>query len=521
MFAAELAFAIPKAEMIAKRLQDSPPIQRPRLVYKNDFVVEADIISWHASPEGYSLKGNVIATHGSSFISADQAELDQTKMEATFVQGVRIIDPVGEITATKVTVDFNGDPKNPSGWNVKEAVALDVRGKAHEAKFTADAITKTVDRIRVNKASFWLGELHVPDFKLSFRSVVVKPGDFVSSNKATLQLGSGIKIPLPFFRQSLKPGGSESYLPKISFNSQFEPRIAFRNLFQIGDRAGLSVNASARLNRVPLTSATLAYSFRDGRSGQLPALRIDNPDGERFMDGFFDNVMIASPEVEAAGLGKSKSLLFFGSSFNGGSSVRPGEPVRFDRDWYGGFDWGETFGGVSVSAQLRYGTITNRKLRDPAHRLEFFPAIISPSLRIGGSGWMRLRADSAIFGTSEEYGWVRGMLEAGADLHEFLSVGVGYAESFDWGEPMFDADRLYSEHALHLRADLKLPATKFSVLVKYDFDRRSAYDVEFTLKQAIRSIEPFVSYRSFPGTLSFGVSVRMQKLLEALQKRGG
>lgn len=86
---------------------------------------------------------------------------------------------------------------------------------------------------------------------------------------------------------------------------------------------------------------------------------------------------------------------------------------------------------------------------------------------------------------------------------------------------MFDADRLYSEHALHLRADLKLPATKFSVLVKYDFDRRSAYDVEFTLKQAIRSIEPFVSYRSFPGTLSFGVSVRMQKLLEALQKRGG
>lgn len=509
--------------------QDPPPVAvlthneqgRPRIVYKGDVILEADSILWRASPLGYSLTGNVVATKGESEIRAESAELNQEAQRATFRTGVRIVDPVGTLTANVVTIDFSGDQGDPSVWRLDSAEALQIVAKAHEANVVAESISKTGDRIRIRNASAWLGEQKIPDFRVDFRDVVARPGLYVASNSASLRLGKGLRIPLPYFRQPLKRTDTGSIFPQFSVNGDLDPRFSFRNLFEIGDVAGVAVSYSTRLDRVAVSSISFAYSFLGADEDGVPIIQFYNPDGERFMNGYLDNVKVGSVQEENYLVGSRRAMGFVGSSFNVGSTARLGDPIRLDRDWFVGGEFGGALGDFNLGTQIRFGSIGNRRNRDMIERIEVFPSATTPQLRLTRGFTARLRSDGGLYFGDTDYGWIRGVAELGWSPHPFVSVAAGYLFSAEWGDPAFEADRLFSGRAVHLRTDLRLPATKFALLIKHDLDRNRTYDVEFIVKQVIRSVEPFFSYRSFPGTIAFGVSIRADKLLEALKKRAG
>src|SRR5581483_3329857 len=471
MFSADVAYAIPRVFRAIAQNIPALQVQRPRIVFEQSIVVEADSIQWHSDPLGYTLVGNVVATRGPTTIRAERAELDQTNKRVTFQNGVHVSDPVGTADAVQLTIEFTGDSENLSGWRLRDATGLNIVGKAHEANVKADSILRENDKIVVKDASAWLGDQNTPDFKLEFKEGVVHPGRYFAAKSASLVLGGKTRIPLPYFRQPLGRTDTGGLYPKISLTSNFEPRIAFNNIFEVGDRSGLSVSFSERMKRVPVFSSYYSFSLLPPVKDELPAVRVTNPDAERFTNGYLDDVNVDSSHAELESIGKPRALTFVGTSLNGGSSARPGHPIRLDRDWFVGAETGTTIAGCAFSTQIRFGNVTERIPRDVQNRLELYPSFLSRKLYFGDSVWIRARADAAMLFGDSQYSWVRVMGQIGMDCGKNLQLSAGYAAGSDFGTADFDMDRLYSEHAIHARADIILPATSLSILLKYDFDR--------------------------------------------------
>ena len=87
------------------------------------------------------------------------------------------------------------------------------------------------------------------------------------------------------------------------------------------------------------------------------------------------------------------------------------------------------------------------------------------------------------------------------------------------GEPTFDIDRLFATRAFHGRLDFDFGTTRLSFLTKYDLDRRKWYDNEIGLSQVAGPIEPFVTFREFPRTVTFGVRLRAEQAFDKLRQR--
>src|SRR5207247_7716510 len=120
----------------------------------------------------------------------------------------------------------------------------------------------------------------------------------------------------------------------------------------------------------------------------------------------------------------------------------------------------------------------------------------------------RCRADVGIFSGGGNYGWLRPLGAIVYKPNQQVQLSAGYFAAKEWGTPLFNDDRLYSNHAAHFRADLNFPATDISFLAKYDFDKKNFYDFEISIGQVAECIRPFVSYRKFPGAFAIGFTLR-------------
>jgi hypothetical protein len=89
----------------------------------------------------------------------------------------------------------------------------------------------------------------------------------------------------------------------------------------------------------------------------------------------------------------------------------------------------------------------------------------------------------------------------------------------EFGNPLFEIDRLYSRQNFNLRADYKRGPYTTSLIWKYDLDRRKWYDTEYSFALASGSFEPFIGGRLFPKTVVFGVRLRTQDIFDRLSSR--
>jgi hypothetical protein len=212
--------------------------------------------------------------------------------------------------------------------------------------------------------------------------------------------------------------------------------------------------------------------------------------------------------------------LFAGHSTNSVSNTRPEGAEELDRPYYFGAQGGGAFGGVSLTAQLRYGMVLERLSTERHQRAELMGTALSPTVSVGRNVELGLRTDVGVFtGQGVDFGWVRPMATLVARPSAEVTLGLGYFRSQEWGTALYDVDRLYSKKGLHFRIDFDFKATDISILLKYDFDRKELYDIEVALEQVMPVITPFISYREVPGTFAFGFKLRADNLLRALKSR--
>jgi hypothetical protein len=513
---------------VVRQQDEQVTVQRPRIV-SGKLTLEADRVHFNPATSLTELRGNVVATYEGARLSSVDAEINHETKQGWFRNTVRLEDELGILTASEIFLDWS-DPDTEKVKGHAKNVVLD----AYEAHFEAEEISLTGDGgARMEKAWFSTAPGY---YKLHLDGVLIRPGEFISAKKAVFELGKGLRVPIPFFRVNLNPRvtGIQTPVPKIDEN--FKLGYSWSQIVEIGNRATIHMNYRGGQDRIPSTNAQLIYEVAEPRRRspktqaeiQLDRLRAptnarllpNNPDLERFTDGYFDSVTVETPMQEANDVAKRHLILFAGRSTNVGTNTRIGEEIDFDRPWYVGTQGGGNFGGVSLNAQLRYGAIHERLSVDEHHRAEFLGTALSPEVSLGRNLTFGLRADLGVFtGEGTDFGWLRPMATVVARPSKELTLGLAYFRAQEWGTPLFTSDRLYSKKGLHFRVDLDFKATDISVLLKYDFDRQELYDIEVALEQVMPVITPFFSYRQVPGTFAFGFKLRADNLLRALKSR--
>ncbi|MBA3725653.1 MAG: LPS-assembly protein LptD [Armatimonadetes bacterium] len=478
--------------------------QRPRIV-SGKITLEADRVTHDVDGQITHLTGNVVATYEQTRLTADEAEIDTLKKEASFRKGVKLIDEVGTLEADEIYVNY---------LDKVHGYARGIRLKAYEAIFEGEELTFGDNTFRLKNAWFTTCLGH---YRILLKDVVIKPGRYVSARNSTLELGRGFRLPIPLFRVGLNRNETGIQSPVPSVEEDFKFGYRWENTLVFGDRTSFVYNQRGGQSRIPSINTTLSYNLSARDVGDIVVPR--NEERERFRDGYLDNVIVVDPKQEDEDIGQERTLAFVGHASNIRTRARPGDPEALDRPIFAGFEMARSLGPIKAEAQVRYGLVKERLTSQAINRMEGSATALLPDVSLGKKLALRFRADLGLFAGDQGYGWLRPLAALVFSPNEQMRLSAGYFSAATWGTPQFDNDRLYSTQAAHLRADFDFASTDLSLLLKYDFDRRRWYDFEVSFGQVMHCIRPFFSYRSFPGTIALGFTLRADKLFEALRRR--
>lgn len=500
------------------------PQDRPRLELRDPdrpegppVIVEFDKMTWDAAERIHRLSGNVVATYETLRLTSAEAEIDDTKKIARFRTGVTVVEPdLGTLSAEEITIRY---AKTAEGG--QEGIATGIVMDVFEGHFEATELRMRQGRFEMRGAKITMCDRENPDFLIGIDRISVVPERNAFARNAYLQLGRSVRVPVPFFNVGLNPQQTGFQLPQPDMGENFELGYRWRNVLQLSSQSAFLYEQNGKLDEEPYVNAQLAVTTKLRKGSEAKRMiAIRNEDRERFLNGYWDNVTTLTPEQEAESLSQDEIDFFVGRTTNFRTSARPGDRERIEREWYVGAQAAGDFGGLLAQANIRYGSIRSRDTLIEDERFEAFSTLLLPEWPLSDGLSLRVRADAAAFaGEASAYGWVRPMVGLISRPRPGITFSLGYFQAVDFGDALFNADRLYSEHGLHFRADFDLPATDISLLLKYDFDKADLYDVEVSVGQVAHCIRPFVTYRKFPGSFQFGFTLRADKLFDALKRK--
>lgn len=461
------------------------------------------------SPAVITFDQGVKAFYGPTVVSADKLTLylDSDARYGVAEGHVKIDDPVGTATADEITFNWmkhTGTGRNmmiQSGNVMLQAGSADIGATSWQLTNVyatpcgedKPLLAVRAPRIVVNEdlsARMYRPTIEVFGKKL----ITLRKYDYSRGTKSV-----GIGIP------SLSYSRSNGFALSEQLGFQLNEKTAFN--------AGLRVSARGKPSGDLLLTRSLL-------GGSEPATILPHSDfDERFNTSYFENIYVRSPEDERRFLSTKRLTVSVGAAVRE-SAVARKETTLFTKPIEAIVEEaGPIGGGLTQYGQLRLQRIAeegkpyqNRAVGTLSLSLPSFrpTSWLSTDVRLDGMGFA---------GEGKLFTWAHAQAGVTLEPAKALRLGVAYSIGKEFGEPFYEADRLYATHSLNLRGDLLLGPTKLSALFKYDTQRKSFYDREFFLSQVAGCIEPFFAYRTFPRTSSFGVRVRLDALYDAIERR--
>ncbi len=503
--------------------------QRP-ILRLGDVTIEADRAEFEIDERRQTFRGRVLLRYFETTVVADEAIVDAERGKVLLNGNLTLTDPFGIIRAT--TMEFDVREIREDGENDRYeflgGTARNVDVEAFEGRFRADllSVRPRIGRepgaitIHMEGVTATACDRETPDFEFRFKELQVHPGDVARWKGAEFRLGKGFKLPFPDYYATIGRQEAGLLLPQPTLSSGFRAGYRWRNLFEIGPAAQAMFEQSAAFDAVPSVNMHFAYALDGNRYDKRRPILIRNEDGERFKNGYWDNVTVREMRHEEESIAEGAMTAYIGRRTNVGSVQRLDTSLRFDREWFLGVQHSGKLGNASWQAQLDYGAVRPRLSSDGFRRFEGYATVLVPDVKLTEDVSFRVRGDlGTFFGNASGYSWFRPMVGLAYCPSKSLQVSLSYFKAQAFGTPQLDIDRLYSSHAIHLRTDVNLAATNLSVLLKYDFDRQQLYDIEIGLSQLMHCVRPYVAYRSSPGAISFGIQLEAQKLFESLSQR--
>ena len=456
-----------------------------------------------------------VLTYGETVLQADLVEIYPNGSPGVspgsgFAHGhVQLTDPVGNLSADEAS--FN--------W-IKHS------GQASKAVIKFEGIEVTAAKVQVEPGVWTLDGVRA-GFERG------RPIAYVLSSHAILRPGSGLtafgvdarllgtrvggvhRFDAPF-DPSHGLGGDHYPAPNWSGDTGFGLR--YRPRYLLDDRTAVAGTVSVTQTELPSYGVQIARSYlKAGETEGLvvPRSELDN----RFSFGYFDTVGIASPTDEHNGIGLQRYNVSVGAFYNVQAFDRKGDEVfakPFEATVERAFGTRQSFAVITDNTFQQIHVLGG----SDHDRLLDSTTVAFPLIRLAPKLTTRIRFDGAGFVNPQStFSWVQA--QAGLVYHPNaqLRFGVAYNAARQFGTPLYLADELYSLNTLDLRSDFEFGPHRLSLLAKYDTERRRWYDNEFALYQVIGPIEFFARYRTFPSQFVFGGQVRLDSVLNQIEKR--
>lgn len=456
----------------------------------------------------------VAARYGPTLIFADRLEIHNAPEDQYAIArgNVRIEDPEGLVKAQSAVIWF-GPQRGPDGQiAVADHVEVDLAG----VRVKAESVSIRPERWEFLNVEGTNCLRPIPLYTVRSKKVVIIPGKSGTAQNPRIKiLGKDIgSIPTRRFSLDKRAPGLE--MPSLSFDGK-RLGVRWRSGLLINDQSLLLGSFGSFSGDYPSYSLTYAHTFLPASvsSSQIVAR---NELNERFTFSYFDNIRVGSLNTTRSHTHNLRHSITAQSIWNTSSAARL-ERENFSKAIDVAYERSGPVGGLGTNFQLRAQSI-RRGGESFVERALFAGTLQAPPIQFAPGLQSDIRLD--LFGTAGErnaFGWARG--QAGLIYQPItqFTLGAAYISASEAGTPDFLADRLVSRHAVHLRGDLNLGPTKLSYLAKFDFDRNSWYDKEFSISQVIGCFEPFIVRREFPSDYAFGVRFRLDDFFDILERR--
>lgn len=450
--------------------------------------------------------GGVVARYGVTRLHSDTLTLYQNedRREGIAEGQVHLIDPDG--TARADRLQFSWKDQTASGSRVQ----IEMNGMYVAA-----------DSVEI-KPGEWvlLGAQAAPEagnrpvFGLKSPRVVYRPGQSGRAYRASFSVFGNRLITLPSYDFGGKRATDGFRIPSISFNNGWG--VNWRSSMLVDDRTRLGGGFRARKGDWPGAQAEVTRSFlpRNEPGTLRPPI---NDFAERFSYGYLDSLFVRRPADELELVGARRSSLTLATTYNQTMVARADDRL-YSKPFEAIWEEGRQVGGFGLLLNGRFQNIRD-ELGRRDDRAVVFASALAPSQALGNGLSTHLRVDSSAFLGRDRYQWTQAQAGLIFRPSPQLRMGAAYVLASQTGSPFLANDRLFAMRAFHGRVDVDFGATRVSLLSKYDFDRRKWYDNEIGFSQVAGPIEPFVVFREFPRTLSFGIRFRADEVFDRIQRR--
>lgn len=450
--------------------------------------------------------GGVLARYGPTTLHADKLTIYQTPthQEGIAEGSVRLDDPDGIIQAQHLQFDW-----------------LNGVGTGTMASVVMDGLFLKVETLEIKPGEWVMTNVKAapdgsarPLFDLKSPKVTYRPGRGGNARSASLSLGGTKLVTVPSYRFGGRRDQQGLRLPSFSYNQGLG--IAWRSSFGIDDRTGLTGDVRVKKGDRPGAAASITRSFLP--RNEPGTLRPPQSDiGERFSNGYLDSLFVRRPSEERDDLRSRRSSLTLGFTANQSPVGRKSDSLvtkPFDLV----FEEGRELAGFGLLGSVRYQSLQEDGGSNERRTLLSFAAL-APAVQIARGLHTHVRVDTNAYYGDNASAW--GQLQAGLIFNPTPKVrfGAAYVFGSQTGTPTFAIDELFTTRAFHGRVDFDFGPTKLSFLSKYDFERRTWFDNEIGLSQAVGPIEPFITFREFPRTVTFGVRLRAEQAFDRLRRR--
>lgn len=303
--------------------------------------------------------------------------------------------------------------------------------------------------------------------------------------------------------------------PRLTANADGQLGVSWGGNMLIDRRTLAGFSIGTRQGSYPAGSFALTRTFLD-RNQSEAKIKMRDDLGERFDGGWFDSVDVLSTNNDFKRLGQKRSTASLSTTINRGSTNWPGD-IRYSKPIELAYEHSDTVGKLAVFGDVRYQAMSAQG-EPTISRVSAYTAIATDEIRITQKVGGYARFDAAVYAGNKQFGWGRGM--AGLVYHAapWLDLGAVGVVASEFGEPTFEADRLYATTGAHFRADIKLGPTKASYLYKYDVGRKW-YDREWSVSQVAGCVEVYLQSREYPQSYRYGVKLRVDQFVDLIQSR--
>lgn len=470
-------------------------------------VVSSDSVKTNIADETTEFTGTVVATYGPTTVKANHAKAWNRENRAVLDGAVQVDDPEGQLTASRF--EFLWEARSGTGENVRARIdGIEIRAKSVHIQ---PGRWEFLDVVAGDPTSG-----HAV-YDLRSPRIVIRPGiDAVISQPKVDLLGRSFGR-LPSQRLSLVRGAPGLQLPSIGYRRGRDFGVSWQYGRLVDARTFVDGSFSSYQRARPAYAASIYRSVLRA-SDATAHFVVPSEFDEKFAFSWFENSNVRNPADEPTFLNRPRATVGLGSDWNHVAFTRWGDEQinkPFEAEFQGGGHLGQ-FGYVG-EARLQSIGLAGEEL----HRRLILSGSVGPSLlKIAP----RLGADFRIDGFdfeqgSSRYRWIHGQFGLVYRPQPFMTVGLAYIATAQSGTALFLTDRPDATSALHARAEVTIGPRRFGMLGKYDVRQGKWFDREYSFAQKMGNFELYVVKRQFPDSLRFGITVRLDRILDALSRR--